>query len=51
MRALGIELAEDAPSTSHYVFDAGGQIIGFFGRAFRSCGEARAAAAKPGRHN
>ena len=32
---LGVSLArDDAPSTSHYTFDADGAILGFFGEAF-----------------
>jgi 2-polyprenyl-6-methoxyphenol hydroxylase-like FAD-dependent oxidoreductase len=36
MRALGMELEESAPSRSHYVFTSEGNIVGFFGRTFRT---------------
>ena len=35
IRALGIQLACDAPSTSHYTFTPDGSILGYYGRAFR----------------
>ena len=36
IRELGIELQNDAPSTSHYSFTPEGQIVGYYGRAFRT---------------
>jgi len=35
IRALGIELPCEAPSTSHYTFTTEGCILGYYGRAFR----------------
>ena len=35
IQAMGVDISQDdAPSTSHYTFDAEGHIIGFFGEAF-----------------
>lgn len=49
-QALGISLAQDdAPSTSHYTFDAAGNILGFFGEAFGSASKDRRECENSGR--
>ncbi len=50
LQAMGISLAEDdAPSTSHYTFDAEGRILGFFGEAFGSKSKDRRESGNSGR--
>lgn len=50
IQALGINLAQDdAPSTSHYTFSAGGDILGFYGERFGARSKVRAEAENSGR--
>ena len=49
-QAMGISLAQDdAPSTSHYSFDAHGHILGFYGEAFGSKSKGRQESKDSGR--
>jgi 2-polyprenyl-6-methoxyphenol hydroxylase-like FAD-dependent oxidoreductase len=50
IQAMGINLAQDdAPSTSHYTFNAEGHILGFFGEAFGSKSKERKESDNSGR--
>jgi hypothetical protein len=43
LKELGLletALSHDVPSSSHYIFDPKGNIVGFFGRSFASSSEA-----------